>query len=338
MKRKQKIKRKQRMDEFKAALEKCFTDFFAVVATDKSEWTVKGFIDIYKNIYTISTDTKVVSKIIELMIFPVLAKFATDNGYGMDLATHQNHYPDITFVHGKTGRKIALDLKSSYRTGPTRINELTLGAFTGYFRNRTSTKNITYPYSEYDAHYVLGIVYTKTDLFECERKFAEKGFTLNNNIRKALEDQLSTPDDETEKTLLDALQKQMTELSVSADVILDIVAKSKLDERKTYGLGDLSRIMSVVRDFKFFVQEKWRIATDRPGSGNTKNIGSTAVIDELLKGEGPFTKQKDGKALFDAYWQAYMTRDMAKALDMDDPPFKNIATYFQYIESLPKRK
>ena len=338
MKRKTMTKGKQVVDEFKVALEKCFKEFFDVVATDKSEWTVKGFIDIYKNIYTISTDTKVVSKIIELMIFPVLAKFAADNGYGMDLATHQNHYPDITFVHANTGRKIALDLKSSYRTGPARINGLTLGAFTGYFRNRSSTKNITYPYKDYDAHYVLGVIYTKTDLFECERKFEAKGFTLNNKIRKALEEQLSTPDDETEEALIDALQKQMTELSVSADEVLDMVAKSKIDERKTYGLADLSRIMSVVRDFKFFVQEKWRIATDRPGSGNTKNIGSTAVIDELLKGEGPFTKQKGGKALFDAYWQAYMTRDMAKALDLDDPPFKNIATYFLYTESLPKRK
>ena len=32
------------------------------------EWTIKGFIDIYKNIYTISSDTKIVSKILEIRI------------------------------------------------------------------------------------------------------------------------------------------------------------------------------------------------------------------------------------------------------------------------------
>jgi hypothetical protein len=31
----------------------------------ETEWTVKGFIDIYKNIYTISSDTKIVSKFLE---------------------------------------------------------------------------------------------------------------------------------------------------------------------------------------------------------------------------------------------------------------------------------
>ncbi len=34
------------------------------------KWTIKGFIDIFKNIYTISTDTKIVSKVLELHLFP----------------------------------------------------------------------------------------------------------------------------------------------------------------------------------------------------------------------------------------------------------------------------
>lgn len=32
--------------------------------TDSQDWIVKGFIDIDKNVYTITNDTKVVSKII----------------------------------------------------------------------------------------------------------------------------------------------------------------------------------------------------------------------------------------------------------------------------------
>jgi hypothetical protein len=35
----------------------------ALTIPNSEDWTVKGFIDYYKNIYSISTDTKVVSKI-----------------------------------------------------------------------------------------------------------------------------------------------------------------------------------------------------------------------------------------------------------------------------------
>ena len=43
--------------------------FDKAISTEDGDWVVKGFIDVYKNIYTISTDTKVISKIIELYIY-----------------------------------------------------------------------------------------------------------------------------------------------------------------------------------------------------------------------------------------------------------------------------
>jgi hypothetical protein len=42
------------------ALQEEVEGFNKIIATDKGDWIVKGFIDIYKNIYTISIDTKVV--------------------------------------------------------------------------------------------------------------------------------------------------------------------------------------------------------------------------------------------------------------------------------------
>lgn len=39
--------------------------FNKLVSTDTGDWIVKGFIDVFKNVYTISADTKVVSKLIE---------------------------------------------------------------------------------------------------------------------------------------------------------------------------------------------------------------------------------------------------------------------------------
>ena len=80
------------------------------------QWVVKGFIDVYKHIYTISTDTKVVSKIIELYIFPLLFKFAQDNGLELELTKEQNFYPDITFIGNGTFAELGEDVFDDYWT------------------------------------------------------------------------------------------------------------------------------------------------------------------------------------------------------------------------------
>ncbi len=55
--------------------------------TDDQEWIVKGFIDIDKNIYAITNDTKVVSKIIEIILIPRLFRFAEENELKLELPT-----------------------------------------------------------------------------------------------------------------------------------------------------------------------------------------------------------------------------------------------------------
>lgn len=50
-----------------------------LVALENGDWIVKGFIDVFKNVYTISGDTKVVSKLMELMLFPRFVEFAANN-------------------------------------------------------------------------------------------------------------------------------------------------------------------------------------------------------------------------------------------------------------------
>ncbi|HLA47756.1 MAG TPA: type II restriction endonuclease [Nitrospinota bacterium] len=85
---------------------------------------------------------------------------------------------------------------------------------------------------------------------------------------------------------------------------------------------------SVIKDFTFFIQEKYKIALDRPGSGNTKNIGSVIKIDELINGKGPFAEL--GEEVFDDYWMYYLTKDMAKAVDLKGAPYKNLREYKEY--------
>lgn len=45
---------------FARKLEALVTELKGHVSTDDDQWTVKGFIDIFKNVYTISADTKIV--------------------------------------------------------------------------------------------------------------------------------------------------------------------------------------------------------------------------------------------------------------------------------------
>lgn len=188
-------------------------------------------------------------------------EFAQKNDLEIELTKAQNYYPDITFKD-KEGNLFAVDLKSSYRKDKNHINGMTLGAFTGYFRERNSNKNITHPYDDYKAHIVLGVIY---------------------------------------------------------DTIPDI------DERKSYTLEHLNEIVSVIKNFQFFVQEKWRIAIDRPGSGNTKNIGSVCNIDDLIHGNGTFAKL--GEDVFDDYWMYYLTTDMAKKAELPKPYYSNLSEY-----------
>ena len=122
--------------EFECELNKFVEELKKYISTDTGEWSVKGFIDVYKNIYTISSDTKIVSKILEIHIFPALLKFAEKAGYKLVLAEHQNWYPDITFVKKSNENiKFALDLKTTFRRKNGAAG-VTLGIHGAYFRER----------------------------------------------------------------------------------------------------------------------------------------------------------------------------------------------------------
>lgn len=257
-------------DNFRENLLQYFDGLKERVSTDDGDWTVKGFIDVYQRIYTISLDTKVLSKVLELLMFPVIVQFAGEQGYEIILAKAQNQYPDITLISKESGEYIAVDIKTTYRngvdrTGNARISGMTLGTFMGYFRTRNRPVSSTFAYDDYSRHYILGVIYSRVE---------------------------------------------------------------GIDERKVYEITDLREIPSVARDFEFFLQEKYRIASDVPGSGNTKNIGSTKSLDRLINGTGVFSKL--GIPIFDDYWTNYRNKDMAKAEGFESRPYKNLKTYFEF--------
>ena len=94
-------------------------------------------------------------------------------------------------------------------------------------------------------------------------------------------------------------------------------------------MNELDNIVSVIKDFKFFVQPKYKIASARPGSGNTKNIGSITNLPKLINGEGVFSTL--GEEVFDDYWTYYLTNDMAKNAGITRP-YTNLKSYLDYKE------
>ncbi|MDI9408335.1 MAG: type II restriction endonuclease [Candidatus Pacebacteria bacterium] len=211
-------------------------------------WLIKGFIDRHKNLYALSHDTKVISKIIEIQMLPHLTVFAEENGYNLILPEHQNYYPDLSF-QSKDDLNIlfALDIKTTFRK-KDKASGFTLGSHGGYFKDRKNRKNIQFPYEDYIAHFCLGVIYSRNESSEAD---------ITNN---------STAD-------------------------------------SVYRLENLEEIRSVIKDLDFFVAEKWKIASDSRGSGNTANIGSITDIADLKNSQGVFSKL--GEDWFDEYWMNY---------------------------------
>ena len=215
------------------------------ISTEDGQWTIKGFIDTYKNIYTISNDTKIVSKILEIHLFPKILEFANKIGYNIVLPEHQNYYPDVSFIKKDNQKiKFALDFNTTYRNPkkPHLCNGFTLGSHGKYFEDRNSKKNIQFPYKEYLGHFCLGIIYDRNEY-------------------------------------------------------------GTIDETRKYTLNELNSITSVINNFDFFAVEKYKIASDKGGSGNTANIGSINNIEDIKNGRGMFSKL--GEEWFDDYWMNY---------------------------------
>lgn len=76
-------------------------------------------------------------------------------------------------------------------------------------------------------------------------------------------------------------------------------------EGQLLNLSDLTSIQVPYKDVEVFVQEKYKISGDKPGSGNTENIGSfkTNNMKYLINGEGPFSEL--GIDLYEDYWAGY---------------------------------
>lgn len=256
--------------EFSKQLKSFAKDLKIHVSTEDNQWTIKGFIDIFKNVYSISNDTKIISKILEIHLFPKFLEFAGSNNYHLVFAEKQNWYPDISLVSNENPEiKFAVDLKTTYRLPDYDgfCNGFTLGSHGEYFKKRTSEKNIQFPYQSYLGHFCLGIIYDRNDVIS-------------------------------------------------------------IDETKIYSLSDIEKITSVISNFIFFASEKWKISSDKRGSGNTANIGSIDFIEDILNENGVFKKL--GEDVFDDYWMNYGQIQVARKNKNGTKQLTSLPEYLEY--------
>lgn len=92
------------------------------------------------------------------------------------------------------------------------------------------------------------------------------------------------------------------------------VSQRKSDALRSYTIDELIDIPLPFSNLRFFVQEKWRIAGDRAGSGNTTNIGSiSGRLEDFREGNGPFESEHE----YLEYWGSY-GRTAAERVDFSN--------------------
>lgn len=239
------------------------TAFTEKLIADTPSFEVIGVLSANDKVYSLGTDTKVLSTVFELIVRPHLFAVARDNGFIVREPAQQNYYPDFTLMRSESDRrKIAVDVKTTYRRftadGSWRAG-FTLGSYTSFLRS--NTKNILFPYDQYAKHYVIGFIYTR--------------------------------------------------LEGGGQGVLD------LEQR--------ARATRPFNSVEWFVQEKYRIAGEHAGSGNTTNIGSIAASSnqEFAAGNGPFAEA--GEEVFLDYWRNYGSTAATRH-------YNNLAEYYTWKE------
>ena len=240
------------------------TAFREKMLAETPSFEIVGILSDDDKVYSLGTDTKVLSTVFELIVRPLMFQVARENGFIVREPSKQNFYPDFTLMrHELDTQRIAVDVKTSYRRFNTSggwNTGFTLGSYTSFMRS--NTKNIVFPYDEYAKHYIIGFIYTRTELGD--------------------------PD--------------------------------------IFALEERGRAVRPFSDVEWFIQEKQRISGERPGSGNTANIGSIVASssEEFAAGNGPFAKVSE--AVFLDYWRNYGRFAASR-------PYNSLSGYYDWLTS-----
>lgn len=247
-----------------------------------------GFLTQDKRFFPISSDTKLLSKILEITLMGYLRETIENEltEWGVGFCEAQNQYPDFFLFNHESKEMIAIDFKSTYLKDETTISGFTLGAFNGYFKNQEK-RMCCYSeidgikkrlfYKDFIAHYVICIIYER----------------------------------------LNHIHPFMDEIRNFEDLENSISKISNFISIKFIGLTP-----------------KWRVASSRPGSGNTANIGSINNFEQIRKGI-PFFQDENQ---FIEYWiyflnQADALKRIRKIHKDFVAPYNNFEQYTNWVKA-----
>lgn len=95
-----------------------------------------------------------------------------------------------------------------------------------------------------------------------------------------------------------------------------------------YTVDEIDEIPKPYRDVRVFLQDKWRMAGDSAGSGNTTNIGSIrGSYDDFVSGKSIFNSEEE----FLGYW-----RDYEKTASLRNDKYKNVNEYRAWVANKSK--
>jgi hypothetical protein len=131
---------------------------------NKLEWQLVGILVNDQHVYTLSSDSKVLSGLFEIFAEPIVRNIAEKYDLNIE-KSKQNQYPDLP------NNKIAIEVKSAYRqftnNGNIKSFGFTLSSYRSFLRDPKGKKGILYPYKEYTKHWIIGFIYTRNS--KCEK-------------------------------------------------------------------------------------------------------------------------------------------------------------------------
>lgn len=105
-------------------------------------------------------------------------------------------------------------------------------------------------------------------------------------------------------------------------------SRNVLRDKYRYEISEIAKISPPFNNVKVFVQEKWKIAGDKPGSGNTANIGSiSGHFQDFVSGNSPFLNEKE----FLEYWKGYGRENRERN-------YSNVDEYRNFQKSMQSRQ
>ena len=123
-------------------------------------WDFKGLINIKNEVTEIPKESKVVTAVLEDVAIKKILDWAKTKSIITILPSNEREYPDITLEHSSIGGTVALDIKTARQKSETVISKLTLGSYSGYFRNPTIKKpGCRIPYEQFNAHWIVAFTY-----------------------------------------------------------------------------------------------------------------------------------------------------------------------------------